>query len=73
MSQPITPADDVSEIEPTHSRPQAPYNASIGALSLAFNRVHLAWWGGGRNEWCDRPDPPSAECAPRSPRVAWTA
>ena len=36
-----------SEIEPTQP-PQAPYNASIGALSLAFNRVHLAWWGGGR-------------------------
>jgi D-alanyl-D-alanine carboxypeptidase/D-alanyl-D-alanine-endopeptidase (penicillin-binding protein 4) len=36
-----------SEIEPTQP-PQAPYNASVGALSLAFNRVHLAWWGGGR-------------------------
>jgi D-alanyl-D-alanine carboxypeptidase/D-alanyl-D-alanine-endopeptidase (penicillin-binding protein 4) len=36
-----------SEIEPTQP-PQAPYNASIGALSLAFNRVHVAWWGGGR-------------------------
>ena len=31
-----------SEIEPTQP-PQAPYNASIGALSLAFNRV----WRGG--------------------------
>ena len=72
MSQPITPADDVSEIEPTQP-PQAPYNASIGALSLAFNRVHLAWWGGGRNERCDCPDLPSEECAPRNPRVAWTA
>jgi D-alanyl-D-alanine carboxypeptidase/D-alanyl-D-alanine-endopeptidase (penicillin-binding protein 4) len=36
-----------SEIEPTQP-PQAPYNASVGALSLAFNRVHVAWWGGGR-------------------------
>lgn len=43
MSQSITPADDVSEIEPTQP-PQAPYNTSIGALSLAFNCVHLAWW-----------------------------
>ena len=36
-----------SEIEPSQP-PEAPYNASIGALSVAFNRVHLAWWGGGR-------------------------
>jgi D-alanyl-D-alanine carboxypeptidase/D-alanyl-D-alanine-endopeptidase (penicillin-binding protein 4) len=36
-----------SEIEPSQP-PEAPYNPSIGALSVAFNRVHLAWWGGGR-------------------------
>ena len=36
-----------TEIEPTQP-PEAPYNPSIGALSVAFNRVHLAWWGGGQ-------------------------
>jgi D-alanyl-D-alanine carboxypeptidase/D-alanyl-D-alanine-endopeptidase (penicillin-binding protein 4) len=36
-----------AEIEPSQP-PEAPYNPSIGALSVAFNRVHLAWWGGGR-------------------------
>ena len=36
-----------TEIEASQP-PEAPYNASIGALSVAFNRVHLAWWGGGR-------------------------
>jgi D-alanyl-D-alanine carboxypeptidase/D-alanyl-D-alanine-endopeptidase (penicillin-binding protein 4) len=36
-----------SEIAPSQP-PEAAYNASIGALSVAFNRVHLAWWGGGR-------------------------
>jgi serine-type D-Ala-D-Ala carboxypeptidase/endopeptidase (penicillin-binding protein 4) len=36
-----------SEIQSTQP-PEAAYNASIGALSVAFNRVHLAWWGGGR-------------------------
>jgi serine-type D-Ala-D-Ala carboxypeptidase/endopeptidase (penicillin-binding protein 4) len=43
-----------SEIEPTQP-PQAPYNASVGALSLAFNRVHLAWWGGGRIDTASLP------------------
>jgi D-alanyl-D-alanine carboxypeptidase/D-alanyl-D-alanine-endopeptidase (penicillin-binding protein 4) len=36
-----------AEIEPSQP-PEAPYNPSIGALSVAFNRVHLAWWGGGQ-------------------------
>ena len=36
-----------AEIEPSQP-PEAPYNPSIGALSVAFNQVHLAWWGGGR-------------------------
>jgi serine-type D-Ala-D-Ala carboxypeptidase/endopeptidase (penicillin-binding protein 4) len=36
-----------SEIEPTQP-PEAAYNPGIGALSLAFNRVRLAWHGGGR-------------------------
>ena len=36
-----------SEIEPTQP-PEAAYNPSIGALSLAFNRVRVAWRGGGR-------------------------
>jgi D-alanyl-D-alanine carboxypeptidase/D-alanyl-D-alanine-endopeptidase (penicillin-binding protein 4) len=37
----------LSEIEPTQP-PEAAYNPSIGALSLAFNRVRVAWRGGGR-------------------------
>ena len=36
-----------SEIEPTQP-PEAAYNPGIGALSLAFNRVRVAWRGGGR-------------------------
>ena len=35
----------LSEIEPTQP-PEAAYNPGIGALSLAFNRVHVAWRGG---------------------------
>jgi D-alanyl-D-alanine carboxypeptidase/D-alanyl-D-alanine-endopeptidase (penicillin-binding protein 4) len=36
----------LSEIEPTQPG-EAPYNPGIGALSLAFNRVQVAWRGGG--------------------------
>ena len=36
----------LSEIEPTQP-PEAAYNPGIGALSLAFNRVRVAWRGGG--------------------------
>jgi serine-type D-Ala-D-Ala carboxypeptidase/endopeptidase (penicillin-binding protein 4) len=36
-----------SEIAPTQP-PEAAYNPGIGALSLAFNRVRVAWRGGGR-------------------------
>ncbi len=36
-----------SEIEPTQPL-EAAYNPGIGALSLAYNRVHLTWRGGGR-------------------------
>jgi D-alanyl-D-alanine carboxypeptidase/D-alanyl-D-alanine-endopeptidase (penicillin-binding protein 4) len=36
-----------SEIEPTQP-PEAAYNPGIGALSLAFNRVRVAWSGGGQ-------------------------
>jgi D-alanyl-D-alanine carboxypeptidase/D-alanyl-D-alanine-endopeptidase (penicillin-binding protein 4) len=37
----------LSEIAPTQPL-EAAYNPSIGALSLAFNRVRVAWSGGGR-------------------------
>jgi D-alanyl-D-alanine carboxypeptidase/D-alanyl-D-alanine-endopeptidase (penicillin-binding protein 4) len=37
----------LTEIEPTQPL-EAAYNPSIGALSLAFNRVRVAWSGGGR-------------------------
>ena len=36
-----------SEIAPGQP-PEAAYNPGIGALSLAFNRVRVAWRGGGR-------------------------
>lgn len=36
-----------SEIEPSQPL-EAAYNPSIGALSLAFNRVRVAWRGGGQ-------------------------
>jgi serine-type D-Ala-D-Ala carboxypeptidase/endopeptidase (penicillin-binding protein 4) len=36
-----------SEIAPGQP-PEAAYNPGIGALSLAFNRVQVAWRGGGR-------------------------
>jgi D-alanyl-D-alanine carboxypeptidase/D-alanyl-D-alanine-endopeptidase (penicillin-binding protein 4) len=35
-----------SEIAPTQP-PEADYNPGIGALSVGFNRVRVAWWGGG--------------------------
>ncbi len=35
-----------SEIAPDQP-PEAPYNPGIGALSVAFNRVHVAWRGAG--------------------------
>ncbi len=35
-----------SEIAPDQP-PEAAYNPGIGALSVAFNRVHVAWRGGG--------------------------
>ena len=37
----------LSEIEPSQPL-EASYNPGVGALSLAFNRVHLTWRGGGR-------------------------
>ena len=39
----------LTEIESTQPL-EAPYNPSLGALSLAFNRVQLTWRGGGRIE-----------------------
>jgi D-alanyl-D-alanine carboxypeptidase/D-alanyl-D-alanine-endopeptidase (penicillin-binding protein 4) len=39
----------LAEIEPSQPL-EAGYNPSVGALSLAFNRVLLSWRGGGRIE-----------------------
>jgi D-alanyl-D-alanine carboxypeptidase/D-alanyl-D-alanine-endopeptidase (penicillin-binding protein 4) len=55
-----------SEIEPSQP-PEAAYNASIGALSVAFNRVHLAWWGGGRIAAAALPPLYEARFEPASP------
>src|SRR5262245_43422132 len=55
-----------AEIEPTQP-PEAPYNPSIGALSVAFNRVHLAWWGGGRIDAAALPPLNEARFEPESP------
>ena len=55
-----------SEIEPNQP-PEAAYNASIGALSVAFNRVHLAWWGGGRINAAALPPLYEARFEPASP------
>jgi serine-type D-Ala-D-Ala carboxypeptidase/endopeptidase (penicillin-binding protein 4) len=55
-----------SEIQPSQP-PEAVYNASIGALSVAFNRVHLAWWGGGRIDAAALPPLYEARFEPASP------
>jgi serine-type D-Ala-D-Ala carboxypeptidase/endopeptidase (penicillin-binding protein 4) len=55
-----------AEIEPSQP-PEAPYNPSIGALSVAFNRVHLAWWGGGRIDAAALPPLNEARFEPASP------
>jgi D-alanyl-D-alanine carboxypeptidase/D-alanyl-D-alanine-endopeptidase (penicillin-binding protein 4) len=57
-----------SEIEPSQP-PEASYNASIGALSVAFNRVHLAWWGGGRIDAAALPPLYEAQFEPASPAL----
>ncbi len=57
-----------AEIEPTQP-PEAPYNPSIGALSVAFNRVHLAWWGGGRIDAAALPPLNEARFEAASPRA----
>ena len=56
-----------SEIEPTQP-PEAAYNASLGALSLAFNRVHVAWRGGGRIDVATLPPLYEARFEGASPR-----
>jgi serine-type D-Ala-D-Ala carboxypeptidase/endopeptidase (penicillin-binding protein 4) len=55
-----------SEIQPSQP-PEAVYNASIGALSVAFKRVHLAWWGGGRIDAAALPPLYEARFEPASP------
>jgi serine-type D-Ala-D-Ala carboxypeptidase/endopeptidase (penicillin-binding protein 4) len=57
-----------SEIEPSQP-PEAAYNASIGALSVAFNRVHLAWWGGGRIDAAALPPLYEGRFEPASPAL----
>jgi serine-type D-Ala-D-Ala carboxypeptidase/endopeptidase (penicillin-binding protein 4) len=56
----------LSEIEPTQP-PEAAYNPGIGALSLAFNRVRVAWRGGGRIEAAALPPLHEAEFEAASP------
>jgi serine-type D-Ala-D-Ala carboxypeptidase/endopeptidase (penicillin-binding protein 4) len=56
----------LSEIEPTQP-PEAAYNPGIGALSLAFNRVRVAWRGGGRIEAAALPPLHEAEFEAVSP------
>lgn len=56
----------LSEIEPTQP-PEAAYNPGIGALSLANNRVRLAWRGGGRVDASTLPPLEEAAFEPASP------
>jgi D-alanyl-D-alanine carboxypeptidase/D-alanyl-D-alanine-endopeptidase (penicillin-binding protein 4) len=56
----------LSEIEPTQP-PEAAYNPGIGALSLAFNRVRVAWRGGGHIEAVALPPLHEAEFEPVAP------
>ena len=58
-----------AEIEPSQP-PEAPYNPSIGALSVAFNQVHLAWWGGGRIDAAALPPLNEARFEAASPGAA---
>lgn len=55
-----------SEIEPSQP-PEAAYNPSVGALSLARNRVRLAWRGGGRVDASTLPPLEEAAFEPASP------
>jgi D-alanyl-D-alanine carboxypeptidase/D-alanyl-D-alanine-endopeptidase (penicillin-binding protein 4) len=57
-----------AEIEPTQP-PEAPYNPGIGALSVAFNRVHLAWWGGGQIDAAALPPLYEASFEPAPPSL----
>jgi D-alanyl-D-alanine carboxypeptidase/D-alanyl-D-alanine-endopeptidase (penicillin-binding protein 4) len=54
-----------SEIAPRQP-PEAAYNPSIGALSLASHRVHFTSWGGGDLASPATPDEPRVELAPPS-------
>jgi D-alanyl-D-alanine carboxypeptidase/D-alanyl-D-alanine-endopeptidase (penicillin-binding protein 4) len=56
------------EIEPTQPL-EAGYNPSIGALSLAFNRVLLSWRGGGRIDAATLPPLDEARFEPARPEL----
>jgi D-alanyl-D-alanine carboxypeptidase/D-alanyl-D-alanine-endopeptidase (penicillin-binding protein 4) len=56
------------EIEPTQPL-EAGYNPSVGALSLAFNRVLLSWRGGGRIDAATLPPLDEARFEPARPEL----